>query len=209
MVHVPLARLTTAGPVLFLATLVLASCSLRGPERPVEPTANWAERRAQLQSLPRWDLRGRIAVKADQGGGQGDIEWQQQGDATHIRVSGPFGAGAYEIRWDPASLSINSRNGEFSRSWPGQDAAQQFLTEQLGWAFPAVSTRYWLLGLPDPGFPAQETFAPDGRLAALDQNGWTVTYERYVQVASLAMPAKIVLVNPRARLRLVIDRWNF
>jgi outer membrane biogenesis lipoprotein LolB len=122
-------------------------------------TANWAARQAQLQSLTRWDLRGRIAVKADKGGGQGDIEWQQRGDATRIRVSGPFGAGAYDIHWDPVSLSVNSRNGEYSRSWPGQDAAQQFLAEQLGWSFPAVSTA--IAAWRRPRFSAQETFALD------------------------------------------------
>ncbi len=190
-----------------IAALALDACSLRGPA-PVA-AVDWAAQRGQLLSLERWDLRGRIAVKGVQGGGQGDIEWQQQGDATHIRVSGPFGAGAYEIRWDSRSLSVNSRNGEFSRNWAGPDAAQQFLAEQLGWAFPAANTRYWLLGVPDPGFPARETFSAEGRLAALDQNGWTVTYERYVEVRSFAMPAKIVLENPRARLRLVIDRWSF
>ena len=197
---------TWRGALLAAVLMVLGGCSLRGPP-PVTP--DWAAQRAQLLALDSWNLRGRVAVKAPAGGGQGDLQWQQQGEQTHLRVSGPFGAGVYEIRWDPASLSINSRNGELSRSWTGQDAAEQFLAEELGWSFPAISTRYWLLGVPDPGFPARETFSAEGRLAALDQNGWTITYERYVEVSSLSLPARIVLQNPRARLRLVIDRWSF
>jgi outer membrane lipoprotein LolB len=202
------ARRACLGALVSAAVLLgLGACSLRAPE-PVSG-ADWAARRDRLLALSAWHLRARIAVKADTGGGQGDLQWQQQGEQTRIRVNGPFGAGAYEIRWDPGFLSVTSRNGEISRSWSGQDAAEQFLAEQLGWSFPAISTRYWLLGLPDPGSPARETFSPEGRLAALDQSGWTVTYERYVEVSRLSMPAKIVLQNPRARLRLVIDRWNF
>lgn len=193
--------------VLPLAVLALQACSLRGPE-PVS-SVELAAQRQQLLLLSHWELRGRVAVKSAGGGGQGDLHWQQQDDETHIRVSGPFGAGAYDILWNPEKLELSSRDGSFSRGWAGQDAAEQFLAEQLGWTFPAVSSRYWLLGLPDPGFPAQEVFAADGRLAALEQNGWTISYERYRDAAGLSMPAKIVMEKPGARLRLVIDRWNF
>jgi len=94
--------------------------------------------------------------------------WRQSGDTSLIRVSGPFGAGAYEIRWDPASLTVTSRNGEYTRDFTGADAAEQFLTEQLGWSFPAISTRYWLLGLPDPAFQSHATRDADGALLSLE-----------------------------------------
>ena len=193
--------------LLLSAAVLLDGCALRRPQ--ALPGVDWAQRRERLLALDAWQARGRIAVKADSGGGQGNLQWEQQGAQARIRVSGPFGAGAYEIRWDPRTLTVSSRNGEFSRDYAGPDAAEQFLTEQLGWSFPAASTRYWLLGVPDPGFPAQETFAPDGQLVALDQNGWAVTYDRYTDQSSLPMPAKITLQNSRARVRLVIDRWIF
>lgn len=195
------------GLLLFLAAVLLGGCTLRGPK--AVPGVDWSQRRERLLALDAWQARGRIAVKAQSGGGQGNLEWQQQGEQARIRVSGPFGAGAYEIRWDPQTLTVTSRNGEFSRDYAGPDAAEQFLIEQLGWAFPAASTRYWLLGVPDPAFPAQETRAADGQLVALDQNGWAVTYERYTAQGNLPMPAKITLQNSRARVRLVIDRWIF
>ena len=196
------------GLLLLLSTaILLGGCTLRRPE--AMPGVDWAQRRERLLALDTWQARGRIAVKAQSGGGQGNLEWQQQGEQARIRVRGPFGAGAYEIRWDPQTLTVISRNGEFSRDYAGADAAEQFLAEQLGWSFPAASTRYWLLGVPDPAFPAQETRAPDGELVALDQNGWAVTYERYTDQRTLPMPAKITLQNSRARVRLVIDRWIF
>jgi outer membrane lipoprotein LolB len=187
------------------AALLLGACALQRPG----PAAgiDWAERDERVGALAEWSVRGRIAIKSTRGGGQGDLHWRQQGDSSVIRVSGPFGAGAYEIRWDAASLTVRSRNGEFSRDYTGADAAEQFLTEQLGWAFPAVSTRRWLLALPDPGSPAVQIRGAAGELAALEQNGWNVTYERYADVAGLPMPARFTVQNADARLRLVIDRW--
>jgi outer membrane lipoprotein LolB len=185
---------------------LLGGCALRQPE--VAPGVDWAQRSERLLALDSWQARGRIAVKAEKGGGQGDLVWEQHGAQARIHMAGPFGAGAYEIRWDERSLTVSSRNGEFSRGYTGPDAAEQFLAEQLGWSFPAASTRYWLLALADPASPAQSTFAADGRLAALDQNGWAVTYDRYTEQSGLPMPAKITLENSRARVRLVIDRWT-
>jgi outer membrane lipoprotein LolB len=184
---------------------VLGGCALRKPE--AVPGVDWAQRSERLLALDSWQARGRIAVKAEKGGGQGDLVWAQHGTQARIQVAGAFGAGAYEIRWDERSLTVSSRNGDFSRDYTGPDAAEQFLTEQLGWSFPAASTRYWLLALADPASPAQATFAADGRLAALDQNGWAVTYDRYTEQSGVPMPAKITLQNSRARVRLVIDRW--
>lgn len=184
---------------------LLQGCSLRAPE---PAPADWGARREQLMALAGWDLRGRIAVKANGGGGQGDLHWHQQGPAARIRLSGPFGAGAWEIDWDPGVVTVRSRNGEFTRQWQGEAAAGEFLESQLGWSFPAASTRYWLLALPDPGSVAAETFAADGRLATLEQNGWTVTYQRYTEAAGIALPSRMELESGQARLRVVIDRWR-
>jgi outer membrane lipoprotein LolB len=192
--------------MLAVVSLIGGGCTLRRPE-PVP--VDWSARHERLLSLDDWQAWGRIAFKAANGGGQGDLHWEQQRSATQVKVSGPFGAGAYDIRWDPQTLSITSRNGEFSRAYTGPDAANQFLSEQLGWSFPAASVRYWLLGVADPASPSAQRFAPDGQLAAIDQDGWMVQYERFTEHAGLPMPAKIVIESERARLRLIIDRWQF
>jgi outer membrane lipoprotein LolB len=187
--------------------MALDGCAVRPPL--TTPGVDWPARRERVAAIPAWEARGRIAIKAETGGGQGDLQWEQRGSEARIRVSGPFGAGAYEIRWNSSDLSVVSRNGEFARAYSGPDAAEQFLAEQLGWAFPAISSRFWLLGIPDPAFPAREIFSPDGQLVSMDQNGWTISYQRYVDQDGLLMPARMTVQNPRARVRLIIDRWRF
>lgn len=190
-----------------LALVLLDGCTLLRPTAVVVP--DWEARRARLLALDSWAIRGRIAVKAESGGGQGDLRWQQAGEAAQLRISGPFGAGTYDIRWDPMSLSIASRNGEFSRAWTGADAAEQFLAEQLGWRFPAASIRYWLLGLPDPALAAEQEFGAGGQLLAISQDDWTVRYERFAELEGMLMPTRLTALGPGTRVRLVVDRWEF
>lgn len=186
--------------------LLLDGCALRPAE--TVTVRDRAQIEQRLLALDAWRARGRIAVKSGRDGGQGDLLWEQQGEAARIRLSGPFGAGGYEIRWDAHRLGIRSRNGEFERAYTGADAVEQFLIEQIGWSFPAASIRYWLLGLADPALPVERIWGADGALATLRQDGWSVSYEGYIWHDGLALPARLTALGPGARVRLVVDRWE-
>lgn len=190
---------------LLLLSLLLAGCApavrLGGP---VDPAA----RRALLAADPAWEARGRIALKAPGASGQGSFTWVQDGEASVLRVAGPFGAGGYEVRWTPDRLTVVSARGEVAADYQGPDAARRFLEQQLGWSLPAANARWWLLGLPGPASPATETAGPDGLPVALVQDGWTVRYDEYRSAGSLALPRKLVLEGDAGRIRLVIDDWR-
>jgi len=181
-----------------------AAPSRMGGTAAVDP----AGRRAAIEAAGNWEARGRIALKAPGTSGQGSFAWVQTGDTTVIRVAGPFGAGAYEIRWEPARLTVLSGRGEVAADYAGPDAAQRFLEEQLGWSLPVANARYWLLGLAGPGTTAVETLDGSGLLAALVQDGWDVTYGEYRPEGPVALPRKLVLSGAAGRIRLVIDDWK-
>ena len=168
----------------------------------------WDKREQQILGLSGWQARGRIAVKSGDDGGQGSIQWDQKGSSARIRLSGPFGAGAFEIAWNPDTVVVTDKDGEVELAYSGPDAAEQFLTQQLGWAFPAISTRYWILGVLDPDFDGRERFGPDGWLVGIEQNGWSVAYDGFAVRDEVWLPSKIVMENDRARVRLVVDRWT-
>lgn len=191
-----------------LAVLVVVNaCSAMRPA--LGPSADWQERQDRLFGLSSWQFRGRIAVRYESRGGQGNLRWRQNGAQSTIQFSGPLGAGAYQIVWEPGSVTVINRDGEQQLSYSGPDAAEQFLCDQLGWSFPASSTRYWLLGTLDPRYQGRELFDANGRLTGLEQNGWTVSYQRFVGKGDLLLPGKLGMEKANARLRLVIDRWDF
>ncbi len=105
----------------------LAGCATR--ERVSVPTTSPAARRAAIEAVSTWEARGRIALKTPGTSGQGSFSWIQTGDHTVLRVAGPFGADAHEIRWDPARLTVLSGKGEVTADYAGPDAAERFLTE--------------------------------------------------------------------------------
>lgn len=190
-----------------LAVLIAAGCATR----PTMPEAGiaWDQRELQLIDAPSWRAQGRIAVKSGSDGGQGNIVWVQQGSRTRISLSGPFGAGAYEIEWDDEDVVVYTKAGELSMAYAGRDAVERFLDDQLGWSFPARSMRYWIMGVADPDYAAERSFDETGWLAGIDQHGWVVTYGRFMSVDDGWLPRKVAMENPRARVKLVIDRWTF
>ena len=133
---------------IFVPGLLTVSYGCATIQPAVSPTRE--DQVAGLLALEQWELRGRIAVKNSTDGGQAKIHWRQSGDTSQIRFTGPFGAGAYELLWKPGLVTVTDGRGEQAMEYRGADAAEDFLREQLGWSFPAGSTRYWVMGLADP-----------------------------------------------------------
>ena len=191
--------------VAFLPGIFLAGCASRAmvPAGGVD----WQSRDQQLRELNGWEARGRIAVKAGADGGSGNLQWQQRGEVASIGLSGPFGAGALQIDWTPSGIEVTDKNGTQELIYTGDDAAETFLQDQLGWVFPGGSVRYWMLGIADPEYGSYQSFDEAGWLRQLEQRGWVITYDRFTDINGRWMPRKIVLQGRQARIKLIIDDW--
>jgi outer membrane lipoprotein LolB len=190
-------------PIIVLLACVSACTSLR----PLSPP-EWAHRQGALLAVDEWELRGRMAFKSNAEGGQAKLRWQQAGDSSFIRLAGPFGAGAYDLIWEPGRVSVADSGGEQSLEYLGPDAAEQFLHDQLGWSFPAGSMRYWVMGLLDPAAPGDEQFDEQGALLEITQHGWSINYERFSEYDGFALPTRVSMENGSTRLRIVISKWS-
>lgn len=189
-------------PYLAALLLLLSGCASLRPVPAGNADALWQQHRAQLEQIDRFSLQARIASGSL--GMKADLHWQQfaEGDFD-LRVAGPFGAGALGIRGDARRVEVRSREGSSFTTEP-----EQWLKARLGWTLPIGELRYWALGLPAPGAAARLTLDAEGRLAALEQDGWQLQYEEYQAIEGRVLPRRFQLINEDATIRVIADRWD-
>lgn len=171
---------------------------------PADDAGSWPGRRAELQALQTWTLDGRVAVAAAAKGFSGGLAWRQDDAQAEIDLRGPLGGAALSIRLDGISMTVTDGSGA---SVAGEEA-RAFVASEIGAPLPIAELRYWLVGVPAPGLPHQETIGADGRLARLEQAGWQLRYSRYQAVGRLALPVRIDIESETTRLRLVVSSWR-
>lgn len=182
----------------------LAACTTLQPA----VDSDWDARAADLLAVEEWELRGRVAVQSPAEGGQASVRWQQSGDSSRIRFSGPLGAGAYDLLWEPGYVSLTGGKGDQALEYRG-DAVEQFLRDQLGWSFPAGSSRYWVMGLVNPAAAGDVRFDESGMLQGISQHGWDISYERFEVFGGHNLPTRVDLQNADTSVRMAISRWRF
>lgn len=187
-----------------VAVLLLAGgCATLAP--PPAPVDDWPARRAALQSLDAWSLDGRIAVAAGENGFSGGFDWAQQGGRADVLLSGPMGGAGLAIRVEGEALSVTLRGETYA-----DDEARRLIEERIGPGsdLPLSEMRYWLVGAPAPGAPAEETLGEDQRLSRLAQSGWEIAYERYAPAGAFTLPARLTLTTEGLRLRVAVADWQ-
>ena len=196
-----------------LASGLLAGCvtpAVRAPLPPAEQAAAEARqdtREALLAQQPRWDLQGRIALSNGRQGGSGRLEWQQDGPNYTVALSAPVTRQSWRIVGDAAAVRLEGLEGG---TRVGDDPAQ-LLREATGWDIPVTALADWVRGgRATAGGPAQLRFDADGRLAELEQAGWTIAYEdwRAQPALGLELPGRLTASRDQARVRLVVDQWD-
>ena len=183
------------------ALILLSGCaSLPGPA----PAGGWESAKTQLQALDRWTLDGRVAVAASGEGFSGGLTWNQAGARAEVELRGPVGGRVLAIRVDGDEFSVTDPDGE---TFDGE-RAQALVAERIGSGLPIAELRYWLVGVPAPGAPFEETLGADLRLAALDQAGWHIRYDRYRSAGEFVLPAKLDITQGALRLRVSVSDWR-
>jgi len=197
------ASLRLALCLLFLA-FTLTACKTLAPAVAPAPAEPWEVRRAALQARGNFDLTGRIAVAAAQEGFNAKLRWQQQGSQSELALDGPLGVGGVRITSDRGSVSVLNSRGERLDN----EAARREIETRLGFEPPLASLRYWVLGVPDPARPADETLDDTRRLATLKQDGWQIDYGSYANVHGESLPSRVTMKRENVRVRLVVDGWG-
>lgn len=182
---------------------------------PVRPPAaeleqRWREHAAVTTSVSQWELRGRLAVRLDERGGQATLNWTRDAARHVIRLNGPFGSGAVRVIQDASGARLrDAENREFAAA-----SAEELLFQYTGWQLPVAYLDWWVRGLPVPDMDAVRELDETGRLKVLRQQGWEIRYAQYTRIDRYHLPLRLTLARapqegaPPMEARLVIDRWT-
>jgi outer membrane lipoprotein LolB len=162
-----------------------------------------------LQPVSHWDLRGRLAVRTDDRGGQASLAWRREDRRHSIRLNGPLGRGVVRVTQDEQGARLQDADGRVVEAAD----AEQLLAMYTGWQLPIASLNWWLRGLPVPDRALVREFDAVGRLSSLRQAGWEVRYQEYTRVDRFDLPTRLTITRaaegavPGLEARFVIDRW--
>lgn len=165
-------------------------------------------RRATLESIEAWEMRGRLTVDTGDRGVQGRFSWRQDGDALELTVRNALGAGVLRVAGQPDELIVTARGETRTLTDPELE-----LSELVGWWLPVASLSSWLLGFPDGEFRAATQPGSDGTLASLEQRLWHVAYQSYGLASietggQVLVPSRVEMSHRDLTLRLTIDDWQ-
>ncbi len=189
--------------------LLLSACQTLPPRVPAvagtePPEQVYAIRQAHVADIGSWTLRGRGAVSADGRGWSGALHWRQQGAMMDLRFIAPLGAGTLRLTGTDAAMRVRGSDGtDFTTVDP-----TAHLAATIGAPLPVAALRWWVLGVPDPGSGAHAVeLDVAGRPTTMRQAGWTVEYERYVELDAVQLASRVTAVNGDLRMRFMIEDW--
>lgn len=197
--------------LIVIVLLVLAACATQPSRPPVaDSSAAWQRRLQRLTGIDTWELRGRLAVRTDEQGGNASFSWVRRGDGSRLTLAAPFGAGSVRVTYDADRAVLTDRSGEVHHG----ESVQELLGRATGWWLPLQGLEHWVLGLPAPGVPARRELDAWGRLAMLEQEGWHIEFIEYVEQNGYELPRRIFIrrggdaFGDSLEARFVIERWS-
>lgn len=204
-----------------LAAFGLAACT-SVPVRPALQTVDLAPsaladaqsrlaaRETAVRALPQLAFNGRVAMSNGRDGGSGRIEWLQTGAVYRVTLSAPVTRQSWQLQGGPQGARIDGLDGGPRE---GADVGL-LLRETTGFEIPVSAMAAWAAGARADvavSGPAEVAFDAGGRLARVQQDGWTIDYLEWqpepAAGAAPALPTRINAQRGDARVRLVVDSW--
>jgi outer membrane lipoprotein LolB len=197
-----------------LSSLLCLSCATPLPRPPAERLQQlWQARESALAPIQHWELRGRLAVRADDRGGQASLIWKRDAAQHTIRLNGPLGRGVVLVTQNETGAQLQDAEQRVFHA----ANAEELLYRYTNWRLPLTNLNFWVRGVPVPDLPSSWELDNAGRLKTLRQQGWEVQYQDYVQSGFHELPSRLTLIHSpdtttpdmpaTMEVRLVIDRW--
>jgi outer membrane lipoprotein LolB len=190
----------------FCLAFLLNGCAtvIQAPPN-LHTSTNAKVRNQNLANLQDFEAIGKIGFSDGQQGGNASIVWEQHPQSYRVRLYGPLGSGAVQIKGDSNDVSLTKTDGKIITA----NTPEALVSKELGWVIPVSGLRYWLRGLPAPGTAPKKMLLDDSnRLWQMNQQDWNIQYQAYKSIDGRDVPYKLLLTNGSIRLKFIFDRWS-
>ncbi len=188
--------------VIVLLTSACATLPIPPSQLPTTSAIN-QKHLATLSNIKAFALKGRLGVVTQKQGFSGGIDWQHQAITDNIDVFSPVGGKIANIAKTPNGVTLTDQKGY---SVSAQDA--ESLTETtLGFRLPLTGLSDWAIGRPSASKIDAANWDETGRLTALKQDGWDISFENYSMQNGVDLPSKIMLKSEKVNLKMLVEKW--
>ena len=150
-------------------------------------------------------LEGRLSVRAEGQSFSGSLTWLRQAGAESLLLSTPLGQGVAEIHREGEVMRLTDAEG---RTWVAA-SGEALLGDALGVRLPLAGMVYWLSAMPRPDTPFRARIDAEGRVLAMEQDGWRIEYGRHRLEAGQWLPGRIFARRGEdLEFRLIVDAWE-
>ena len=163
----------------------------------IEPVATGAA------TVANFELAGRVSVKDSKQSFSGGVRWQHTNASDEILLLSPLGQTVAQIQRDAEGVQLTTSEQKVYRA-----ADVESLTGQvLGWRLPLTGLQYWVSGVNSPATSAAVDKDGAGRVVAIRQDGWEITYSSFfsTEQEQATRPRVLSLQRGELEIRLVID----
>lgn len=152
-----------------------------------------------------FELSGRVAVRWRGEAVTGRVDWRHAPRSDEMLITNPLGQGVARIsrRSGPGGQTASLETADGKRH---EAADSEELTARiLGWRLPLEGLPHWVRGQPLPERPSSIQHDEQGRVAAIEQDGWRIQCADHEDDGR---PRRFVLSREGLDIRLFVDRWT-
>jgi outer membrane lipoprotein LolB len=191
---------------LFAAVLLLSACSATRPlpEDEAQRSSLYQSKIQRLLPYRNWGLEGRLAVTNEEDGGSGNFRWRESGQESHMDFHGALGRGAWVLDAGPDQAEITLADGTVRRA----PTVTELVRREVGWKIPVENLSWWVRGMAVPGTSGKRVLDEQGNLTELQQNGWTIAYDRYREFGDVSLPVRLTAQQAEWKIKLAIRSWS-
>ena len=151
-------------------------------------------------------LTGRVSVRDNKQSFSGGVRWHHTNTSDEILLLSPLGQTAAQIQRNSDGVQLTTSEQKVYRA-----ADVESLTGQvLGWRLPLTGLQYWVRGVNSPATSAAVDKDGAGRVIAIRQDGWEITYLSFfsLEQGQATRPRVLSLQRGELEIKLVVDKWG-